>query len=70
MASISRACSNKELARLIKQVIKQGTPYRRTKSGLIFYGKDGKTVGLHFSTSDRRAYDNLRKELTRAGIIE
>lgn len=68
LASISRAFSSKETARLVKKVIKSGVRYRKTKSGLIFYGKDGKAVSIHFSSSDHRAHQNMVKGFKQAGI--
>lgn len=52
----------------MKKVIKSGVRYRKTKSGLIFYGKDGKAVSIHFSSSDHRAHQNMVKGFKQAGI--
>lgn len=52
----------------MKKVIKSGVRYRKTKSGLIFYGEDGKAATIHFSTSDRRAHQNIIKGFKQAGI--
>lgn len=65
---IRRACTNVEVRRLIITAIKSGARYRLTKSGVMFYGEDGRSTVTHFTISDRRGANNLRAEFRRMGI--
>lgn len=64
---IQRRCGDKAMTKAMVRAIKDGIRYRITKSGIVFYGRDGKTAGAHFTASDRRAALNLRADLQRLG---
>lgn len=48
---------------------KQGFRSKRTRSGIMVLGKDGKSsVLLHFTPSDHRAYQNTVARLRKIGV--
>jgi hypothetical protein len=62
-----RGISNPETRKLVKTAMNSGLRYRMTKSGIVFYGDNGQTAGMHFTSSDHRAYKNLVADLRNVG---
>lgn len=41
--------------------------HRLTKSGIMLYGDNGKSTSIHFSNSDTRVNENIKKHLRQLG---
>jgi hypothetical protein len=67
---VRRACTNKDMRKLLLNVIKAGARCKVTKSGVMFLGADGAGIAAHMTVSDRRGVDNFRAELRNIGITE
>lgn len=62
-----RGITNRDTRKIVAAAIKAKIRYRMTKSGIVFYGENGKTAGMHFTSSDHRAYRNLVADLRSVG---
>lgn len=65
---IQRGCTDKEMRKLILDVIYSGVRYKMTKSGVMFYTAEG-SASAHLTGSDHRGLENFRKTLKTIGII-
>jgi hypothetical protein len=63
----NRACTNRDVRKVVLAAVNAGVPARLTKKGVILYGQDGGSAGAHYTASDARAAANLKAELRRIG---
>lgn len=68
LSTIRRGCTNRDIRAALVTAVKTGVRYRMTKSGVILYGDNGRSVAAHFTASDRRAALNLWSDLRAIGI--
>lgn len=62
-----RVVTNREMRKVITAAIKSDLRYRMTKSGVMFYGENGKMALTHFTNSDHRALKNFVADLRSIG---
>lgn len=58
---------NADVRDLILGAIKFGLRHKITKSGIMFLGDNGLSTSIHFSTSDQRATQQIRKHFKQLG---
>jgi hypothetical protein len=61
-----RVISDRRMRKLIAGAMTD-VRYRMTKSGVMFYGENGKTATAHFTHSDHRVYENFAADLRSIG---
>lgn len=60
-------CTNKEINKLIRRMVRQGWSFRRgSKHGRITHPRGRPTLTVASSPSDRRSYFNFRCDVRRA----
>lgn len=62
-----RGCNDRKMRQVLREAMK-ALPYRMSKSGVVFYGKDGGMVSIHLTTSDHRATENALARLRAIGF--
>lgn len=55
------------MRKVLREAMK-AIPYRMSKGGVVFYGKHGGIVSIHFTTSDHRATENALARLRAIGF--
>lgn len=58
---------NADVRNLILGAIKNGLRHKITKSGIMFLGENGESTSIHFSTSDQRAVQQIKKHFRQLG---
>jgi hypothetical protein len=62
-----RRLPSRETRDLVIGALKFGMRHRLTKSGIMLYGDNGLSTSIHFSNSDTRVNQNIKKHLRQLG---
>lgn len=62
-----RRLPSRETRDLIIGALKFGMKHRLTKNGIMLYGENGLSTSIHFSNSDTRVNQNIKKHLRQLG---
>jgi hypothetical protein len=64
---LSRGFGGSKTRDVVIAAARAGMRFRQTRKGLMFYGKDGRTVTIHYTESDHRAVKNTIARLRAIG---
>lgn len=62
-----RRLPNRDVRDLIIGALKHGMRHRLTTNGIMLYGENGLSTSIHFSNSDVKANQNIKKHLRKLG---
>lgn len=67
-AAVLRACTNKDVKKILRLALKSDLRRKRIKNGLVFYGENGEFVIVHLTVGRGRGASNLAADFRRIGF--